>query len=278
MADANFAFYGTTLHGVPQNRPRWKRAVGAVEGALGEAVGKLYVEKHFPPEAKARMDRMVGNLIEAYRQAFQNNDWMSPETKQKALAKLATFNPKIGYPKKWRDYSSLEIRRDDLVGNVQRATRLRVEPHARQARQAGGPRRMAHDSANGQRLLQRAHERDRVPGRHLAAAVLQSRRRRRRELRRHRRGDRPRNRPRLRRPGLEVGRRRQPRELVDAGRPRRVRQTRRGAGRAVRSVRAVSRLQGQRQVHARREHRRPERTDHRLCRLSSRRSAAKRPR
>jgi putative endopeptidase len=121
MADADFAFYGTTLHGVPQNRPRWKRAVSAVEGALGEAVGKLYVEKHFPPDAKARMDRMVGKLIEAYRRAFQNNGWMSPETKQKALAKLATFRPKIGYPKKWRDYSSLEIRRDDLVGNVQRA-------------------------------------------------------------------------------------------------------------------------------------------------------------
>jgi len=122
MADTNFAFYGTTLSGIPENRPRWKRAVSAVEGALGEAVGKVYVEKHFPPEAKQRMDRMVGNLIEAYHQAFQKNDWMSPETKKKALAKLATFTPKIGYPKKWRDYSSLEIRRDDLVGNVQRAT------------------------------------------------------------------------------------------------------------------------------------------------------------
>jgi putative endopeptidase len=122
LADADFAFYGTTLHGTPENRPRWKRAVSAVEGALGEAVGKIYVEKHFPPEAKVRMDRMVGNLIEAYRHAFENNDWMSPKTRQKALAKLATFRPKIGYPEKWRDYSKLEIRRDDLVGNVQRAT------------------------------------------------------------------------------------------------------------------------------------------------------------
>jgi putative endopeptidase len=122
MAAADFAFYGTTLHGVPQNRPRWKRAVAAAEDALGEALGKLYVEEHFPPDAKARMDRMVGNLIGAYRRAFQTIDWMSPETRQKALAKLATFRPKIGYPKKWRDYSSLQIRRDDLVGNVQRAT------------------------------------------------------------------------------------------------------------------------------------------------------------
>jgi predicted metalloendopeptidase len=120
LADADFAFYGTTLRGVPQNRPRWKRGVAIVEGCLGEALGKLYVEKRFPPEAKRRMDQMVKNVLEAYRIRFQNLDWMSPETKQKALAKLAMFTPKIGYPKKWRDYSALEIRRGDLVGNVQR--------------------------------------------------------------------------------------------------------------------------------------------------------------
>jgi putative endopeptidase len=121
LADADFAFYGTTLHGVPENRPRWKRAVSTVEGVLGEAVGKLYVAKHFPPLAKSRMDRMVAHLIDAYRHAFENNEWMSPETRQKALAKLATFRPKIGYPTKWRDYSKLEIRPDDLVGNFRRA-------------------------------------------------------------------------------------------------------------------------------------------------------------
>lgn len=121
MADAKFDFYGRVLHGIPQNRPRWKRAVGAVEGALGEALGKLYVAKHFPPEAKQRMDRMVANILEAYRHAFENNDWMSPETQRKALAKLATFHAKIGYPTKWRDYSALEIHRDDLVGNMRRA-------------------------------------------------------------------------------------------------------------------------------------------------------------
>ena len=104
LADADFAFYGTTLRGIPQNRPRWKRGVAVVEGCLGEALGKLYVEKRFPPEAKRRMDQMVKNVLEAYRVRFQNLDWMSPETKQKALAKLAMFTPKIGYPKKWRDY------------------------------------------------------------------------------------------------------------------------------------------------------------------------------
>jgi putative endopeptidase len=122
LVDANFAFYGTVLNGTPEDRPRWKRGVAAVEGALGEAVGKLYVEKHFPPEAKVRMDAMIKNLIAAYKAGIEGLEWMSPETKQKALAKLATFNPKIGYPDQWRDYSKLEIVKGDLIGNLQRAT------------------------------------------------------------------------------------------------------------------------------------------------------------
>ncbi len=121
LAEADFAFYGRTLRGIPENRPRWKRAVAVVNDSLGEAVGKLYVARHFPPDAKRRMDAMVKNIIAAYGQAIRELDWMGPRTKQKALAKLAAFNPKIGYPKKWRDYSALVIRRDDLVGNVQRA-------------------------------------------------------------------------------------------------------------------------------------------------------------
>ncbi len=121
LVDADFAFYGRTLRGIPANRPRWKRAIAAVNGCLGEAVGKLYVEKYFPPEAKARVDRMVGNVLKAYAQAFQNNEWLSLQTKQKALAKLAAIGTKIGYADKWRDYSSLHIDRNDLVGNMQRA-------------------------------------------------------------------------------------------------------------------------------------------------------------
>jgi len=121
LVEADFAFYGRTLHGIPANRPRWKRAVAAVEGSLGEAVGKLYVAGHFPPDAKLRMDAMVKNIIAAYGQAIRDLDWMGPSTKQQALAKLAAFNAKIGYPKKWRDYSALMIRRDDLVGNIERA-------------------------------------------------------------------------------------------------------------------------------------------------------------
>jgi putative endopeptidase len=116
----NFEFFSKTLLGTPEIQPRWKRGVALVEGALGQAVGKLYVEKFFPPEAKEKMKVLVANLIEAYRVDIQALDWMSPETKTKALEKLAKFTPKIGYPDKWRDYSKLEIKRDDSVGNQRR--------------------------------------------------------------------------------------------------------------------------------------------------------------
>jgi putative endopeptidase len=121
FVDANFAFYGTLLSGIPRLRERWKRGVDVVEGALGEAVGRLYVARHFPPEHKAHMQRLVGWLVEAYRVDIEALDWMSPKTKQRALDKLDRFTPKIGYPDAWRDYSSLEIDRDDLLGSVRRA-------------------------------------------------------------------------------------------------------------------------------------------------------------
>lgn len=120
--EENFAFNGKQLNGTPEQLPRWKRAINLEEGAIGESVGKLYVAKYFPPENKARMEKLVANLLEAFRQSVDTLDWMGPETKQAAKAKLATFNPKIGYPSKWRDYSSLKINKDDLFGNVQRAT------------------------------------------------------------------------------------------------------------------------------------------------------------
>jgi len=117
----NFAFYGTTLQGTQEQEARWKRAVGAVNNLLGEMVGKVYVEKHFKPEAKARMVELVENLREAYRQSITDLDWMSDETKKQALVKLDKFRPKIGYPDKWRDYSALTIDKEDLVGNFIRA-------------------------------------------------------------------------------------------------------------------------------------------------------------
>jgi predicted metalloendopeptidase len=121
FVDENFAFYGTVLSGAKEMRPRWKRGVSTVEGALGETVGKVYVEQHFPAERKARMDELVKNLLVSYKQSIDKLDWMSPATKKQAQAKLAKFTTKIGYPNKWRDYSALVVTRDDLVGNVRRS-------------------------------------------------------------------------------------------------------------------------------------------------------------
>ena len=132
----NFAFYGTQLTGVPVNRERWKRGVSLVEAALGEAIGKVYVERHFQPAAKDAMDGLVANLIEAYRRSIQGLSWMTDETRERALAKLDTFVPKIGYPVRWKDYSELEITADDLVGNVHRA---HVWEHDRQLAKVGQP-------------------------------------------------------------------------------------------------------------------------------------------
>ncbi|HSN20772.1 MAG TPA: M13 family metallopeptidase [Usitatibacter sp.] len=122
--DERFEFVGHVLQGIPENRPRWKRGIELVEGSIGFALGKVYVARYFPPERKARMDQLVRNLLEAYRQSLEGLDWMGPQTKKEALAKLAAFTPKIGYPAEWRDYSKLEIDRGDLVGNVMRANRF----------------------------------------------------------------------------------------------------------------------------------------------------------
>ena len=120
--DARFAFRGRVLSGQEQERPRWQLGVGVVEGTLGEAVGKLYVERHFSPESKARMEELVANLMVAYREAIDELEWMSPATKAQAQEKLASFTVKIAYPDEWQDYSALQIRPDDLMGNLRRAT------------------------------------------------------------------------------------------------------------------------------------------------------------
>jgi len=121
LDDARFAFYGQTLRGQPQQRERWKRAVDQVDGALGEQVGQLYVAKYFPAQSKAKMQELVANLRAALSERIDALDWMTPQTKSRAHEKLATFTPKIGYPDEWKDYSSLEVRRDDLIGNARRA-------------------------------------------------------------------------------------------------------------------------------------------------------------
>jgi putative endopeptidase len=121
FVDERFAFTGGVLRGVPENQPRWQRGITLLDGSMGEALGKLYVAKYFPPQNKARMQALVQNLLEAYRRDIDTLDWMSAETKVGAQAKLAKMLPKIGYPDHWRDYGALKIARDDLLGNVIRA-------------------------------------------------------------------------------------------------------------------------------------------------------------
>lgn len=117
----NFDFYGRTLSGTKEMQPRWKRAVSAVNGVLGEAVGQMYTEKYFPAAAKERMIKLVGNLQKALGERIQGLEWMSEETKAKALEKLAAFHVKVGYPDKWRDYSNLEIKNDSYWANIIRS-------------------------------------------------------------------------------------------------------------------------------------------------------------
>tara|TARA_R110002096_G_scaffold108809_4_gene238192 strand:- start:5313 stop:7367 length:2055 start_codon:yes stop_codon:yes gene_type:complete len=132
----NFEFYSRTLSGVEEQRAMWRRGVNVVNAGLGEVVGKVYVKNHFPPEAKARMLTLVGNLINAYEKSIKELDWMSEETKREALDKLSKFTPKIGYPDEWRDYSALTIEADDFYGNSERAA---LAEYQRVLDRQGGP-------------------------------------------------------------------------------------------------------------------------------------------
>ncbi|MBG0740225.1 peptidase M13 [Paeniglutamicibacter antarcticus] len=136
FVEADFAFYGTTLSGTEEIKERWKRGVALVQGSLGEAVGQIYVGLHFPQSHKVRMELLVANLIEAYRQSISALTWMSAETIARALQKLDAFTPKIGYPDKWRDFSSLVIDAGDLIGNLERSHEFELE---RQLAKIGAP-------------------------------------------------------------------------------------------------------------------------------------------
>ncbi|WP_049623460.1 M13 family metallopeptidase [Frateuria defendens] len=135
-ADASFDFYGRTLQGTPQQRDRWKRAIGAVNNDLGDAVGKLYVQHYFPASSKRQVQAMVTNILAAFNERVDSLDWMTPATKKKAKAKIATLKVGVGYPETWRDYAQLEIRPDDALGN-----RLRAEQfeYAHQLAKLGRP-------------------------------------------------------------------------------------------------------------------------------------------
>lgn len=136
FVNLHFEFNGRTVSGIPSLKPRWRRGVDTVENAIGDLAGKIYVERHFSHEAKERMDELVANLVAAYAEGIDALEWMTPETKKRAHAKLAKFTTKIGYPEKWRDWSALEVRRDDLVGNDMRAAAVVFD---RDVQKLGGP-------------------------------------------------------------------------------------------------------------------------------------------
>lgn len=127
LVEENFDFYGRTLSGTPELRPRWKRGISMVESVVGEALGQIYVDRNFPPDAKRRMDELVDYLLQAYRHNISALPWMGPDTKLRALEKLSAFNPKVGYPPKFRDYAGLVITRDDLIGNSRRSAALELD-------------------------------------------------------------------------------------------------------------------------------------------------------
>ncbi|MFA5496367.1 MAG: M13 family metallopeptidase, partial [Porticoccaceae bacterium] len=133
---AQFSFYGKLLNGTPEQEPQWQRAINFMNGSVGEVLGQLYVDRHFPPEDKAHMEQLVANLKRAFHDSISDLPWMTPATRERALAKLASFNTKIGYPDKWRDYSALDIEADDLIGNIQR---IRLWHHQRDVERLGQP-------------------------------------------------------------------------------------------------------------------------------------------
>ncbi len=174
FVNADFDFYRKYLQGAEQLRPRWKRCVGLVNYQLGEAVGQVYVAKTFSPELKERTLKMTREIEAAMESEIKALDWMGPETKQQALAKLHTVVNKIGYPDRWRDYSSVENRRWRFLRQLPAGDRIRVPPATEQDRQAGRPRRVDDAAQHRQRLLRSADERHQLPRRRAAAAALRS--------------------------------------------------------------------------------------------------------
>ncbi|WP_114905594.1 M13 family metallopeptidase [Ornithinimicrobium murale] len=136
FVEASFDFHGRTLTGTPENKERWRRGVALVEELIGEEVGKLYVERHYPPEAGQRMAGLIENLLAAFRVRIGELEWMGEQTRARALEKLAAFRPKIGHPSRWRDYSAYTVASDDLLGNVRRGSAAEVD---HQVARIGGP-------------------------------------------------------------------------------------------------------------------------------------------
>ena len=217
--DENFNFFSKTLAGQEVPEARWKQCSSLTDDSLGEAVGQDWVKENFPPEAKASMDKLVAALEKSLGDDIKTLPWMTDETKKAAAEKLSLIRNKIGYPEKWRDYSSVVVNRDDLIGNLHHAAVYENALRLCQAWQAGGRERVEHDAADGERLLLAIVQRHQFPGRHSAAAVFRFQDRPCGKLRRHRRGDRTRDDARIRRPGVKIRRPRQPAGVADGGGP-----------------------------------------------------------
>ena len=165
------------LQGAKEIEPRWKRCVQATDGDLGDALGQLYVEKTFGGDGKARMKAMIDALTAALREDIESLPWMTPETRKKALVKLAAFSSrKVGYPDTWKDYSSVEIKRDDYFGNARRASVFEMRRDQARIGKPTDRTLVEHDPPDRERVLQRGQQRDRLPGGHPPAPVLRPRR------------------------------------------------------------------------------------------------------
>ena len=280
---ASFDFYGKVMSGQQEMKPRWKRAMSVPNGTLSEAVGEMYVAKYFPAKDKERMLTLVKNLQTALGQHIAALDWMSDATKAKAQEKLAAFTVKIGYPDKWKDYSTLEIDPSKSYWeNIVNANRWYTADNISELGKPVDKEKWHMSPQTVNAYYNPTTNEILLPGRHSPAAVLQPRRRRRGELRCHRRGDRPRDDPRIRRSGPQLRQGRQHEQLVDRGGCRGVQGQDRYSRETVRCDRGAARQggpacrHGQRFAQSGREHRRsgrPARGVHGVPQLAERRGA-----
>ena len=187
FVDENFAFNQKQLAGVGELKPRETRCAEQTDQFLGEALGQEYVKRYFPPEAKQRATVMVTNIIASMHDTIEGLDWMTPATKEKAVAKLANLSVKVGYPDKWIDYSSVKITRGAYFEDTIAASRFSVADDHKKIGKARQSRALGHDPAHLERLLQPVHERDRLPRRNPSTSSLQPRQHGRGELWSHRR-------------------------------------------------------------------------------------------
>ena len=263
----NFDFYGKTLRGQKEIKPRWKRVLGTIEQPGRRSAGPDVRQGRVPGGIQgARWKTLVANLRTALKARIENLDWMSDDTKKKAIEKWATFTPKIGYPDKWRDWTGLSTSRDSYIGNVLAANEFNYKWNLGKIGKPVDKTEWGMSPQTVNAYYNPLQNEIVFPAAILQPPFFDAERHRRDELRRHRRGDRPRDDPRLRRPGQPLRADRQLRELVDAGRRQGLLGAHRQAGRPVRRLRAAPAAEGQRQADPGREHRRPRRPGHRLRR------------